>query len=68
MSYNPQAERDDEVSTALQTRDAAALLRLARLYKKEDEDEYAETLQMAAKKIEEEDWAYDEAKDNSLTD
>ena len=61
-------ERDDEVSTALQTRDAAALLRLAGLYKEEDEDEYAETLKMAAKRFEEDDWSYDMAKDNSLTD
>jgi hypothetical protein len=70
MSYSNQEakdERDQEVSEAMQTRDSEALYHLAGLYKEEGEDEYAETLIMAAKKIDREDWAYDEAKDNSLT-
>jgi hypothetical protein len=69
MSYSPrhaQTERDQEVTEALQTRDSGALYRLAGLYKEEGEDEYAETLIMAAKKIDREDWAYDEAKDEGL--
>jgi hypothetical protein len=69
MSYSPKQAKDDrdqEVTEALQTRDTEALYRLAGLYKEENEDEYAETLIMAAKKIDREDWAYDEAKDEGL--
>lgn len=68
MSYSMKEaneERSQEVTTALQTRDSEALYQLAALYKEEGEDEYAETLLMAAKKIDREDWAYDEAKDNN---
>ena len=70
MSYSPKQAKDEryeEVIEALQTRDTEALYHLAGLYKEEGEDEMAETLQFAAKKFDAEEWAYDEAKDNSLT-
>ena len=54
MSYSlkqAKDERDVEVTEALQTRDTEALYHLAGLYKEEGEDEIAETLQFAAKKM-----------------
>jgi hypothetical protein len=58
MSYLNQkakGEREEAVQQALQSRDSEALYKLAELYKEEGEDEYAETLRFAAKKVDQED-------------
>ena len=69
MSYSIDKARDErqvEISDALRTRDSEALYHLAGLEKEEGNDEVAEELYKQAKKIDREDWAYDEAKDNEL--
>jgi hypothetical protein len=69
MSYSHKQakdERDQEVTEVLQARDTEALYHLAGLYKEEGEDEQAEVLLFAAKKFDDEDWAYDCAKDEDL--
>ena len=47
--------REEAISEALQSRDSEALYKLAEMYKEENDDEYAETLRFAAKKIDTED-------------
>lgn len=54
-------EREQEVHLALETRDAEHLHRLADLFKAEGDDEMAETLKNYAKRIDREDWSYDES-------
>lgn len=54
-------ERNQEVRLALEARDAEHLCRLADLFKAEDDDEMAETLKNHAKRIDKEDWSYDES-------
>jgi hypothetical protein len=58
MSYTnneAKGEREEAVQLALQSRDSEALYKLAEMYKKAGDDEYAETLRFAAKKIDAED-------------
>ena len=67
MSYSPKAaidERATDVYHAIQTRDIEGLYHLANLYKKEGYDDIAEALQADARKMEKEEWAYDEANNN----
>ena len=67
MSYSPKTaidEREVEVAQAMQTRDVEALHTLAELFKEEGEDERADILMYTARKINREDWSYDEANDN----
>jgi phage shock protein A len=69
MSYTTREaknERTLEVELAQMTRDSEALYSLARQFKEEGEDEIAEELLAQAKKIDREDWAYDEHRDNNL--
>lgn len=54
-------ERQLDIELALMTRDSEALYRLASLEKEEGNDEVAEDLQAHAKRIDREDWAYDNA-------
>lgn len=54
-------EREHDVNVAINTRDSEALYNLASYYKKEGEDETADQLLTIAKKIDREDWAYDES-------
>lgn len=54
-------DRNDEVERALKNEDADELFRLSRLFKKEDEEEYAEALYQHAKRFEKAYWAYDES-------
>ena len=65
MSYLNQkakGEREEAVQQALQSRDSEALYHLAGLYKEEGDDEYAETLIMAAKKIDADDAQEDQVR------
>ena len=58
MSYTKneaKGEREEAISNALQSRDSEALYQLAEQYKEENDDEYAETLRFAAKKVDQED-------------
>lgn len=71
MSYSSRQaidERQTEIFEALRTRDSEALYHLASMEKEEGNDEVAEELLQQAKKIDREDWSYDEAKDNELQD
>ena len=54
-------ERDQDIFDALQTRDSSELRRLANLSKGDGEDEQADLLLDAAKRIDREDWSYDES-------
>lgn len=67
MSYSikqAKDERQTDIFNALETRDSEALYQLADLEKEEGNDEYAEALQQHAKRIDKEDWGYDEANNN----
>ena len=57
-------DRSIEVHEAVDTRDSSALFRLARLEKEEGNDEFAESLYQLARRIDREDMAYDEMRDN----
>lgn len=59
-------DRQIEIKEALETRDSEALYTLARLEKEDGQDEYAESLQIHARRIDKEDAAYDEERDNNL--
>lgn len=70
MSYSIDKAKDErqlEIEEAINARNSEALYHLAGLEKEEGNDEVAEDLLTRAKKIDREDWAYDEAKDNELT-
>lgn len=57
-------ERQQEVDKALQESDSEKLFQLAELFKEEGDDEEAEVLLATAKRIERDEWAYDEFKEN----
>lgn len=59
-------DRERDVKQACDSRDSQELFRLANLESKEGNDEYAEALQQLARRIDKEDWAYDEATDQAL--
>jgi hypothetical protein len=54
-------EQDQAVYDAIKTRDSEALYQLAAQVKEQGEDEQAEALLAEAKRIDKEDWAYDNA-------
>ena len=54
-------DQNSRIDLALETRDAEALYQLAEEVKEQGEDELAETLLASAKRIENEDWSYDES-------
>lgn len=62
--FDLKAERANQIFLARKYRDSEALFALADLLAKEDDMEHAETLRQEAKKIDEEDMAFDEARDN----
>lgn len=67
MSYTlkeAKGERENDILLALSTRDSEALYHLANLTKEEGDDETAETLIKTAKRIDNEDWAFDRERDN----
>jgi len=67
MSYSiSEAENDQtlDIDLALQTRDSEALYHWARVLKEQGDDEEAEALLKAARRIDREDMSYDEARDN----
>jgi hypothetical protein len=69
MSYSPRQavdERQAEVWTATKEEDAERLYQLAAQFKEEGEDELADELHKIARRIERDEWAYDEARDNEL--
>lgn len=71
MSYSPKQaidERNIDVWHALKEDDAEKLYHLAAQFKEEGDDENAASLLAIARKIEKDEWAYDEAKDNELQD
>lgn len=49
------------IVAAINSRDSEALVKLAQIVKEQGDDEQAEDLLAEAKRIEKEDWAYDEA-------
>ena len=64
MSYSiaqAKDERSIQVNQALQERDTTMLHVLSELYKEEGEDETADELRTIAKRIDRDDWAYDNA-------
>jgi hypothetical protein len=67
MSYHTQdatAQLGSAVERAISTRDVEALFKYAQVYKEQGEDEYAETLRKEARKIDREDWSYDNSTSN----
>lgn len=67
MSYSIQyanAEQTQAIVAAINSRDSEALYRLAGIMKEQGDDENAEALLTEARKIEKEDWAYDNAMGN----
>lgn len=54
-------DRDQDIFNALHTRDSEELRRLASLCKGDGEDEQADLLLDAAKRVDREDWSYDES-------
>jgi hypothetical protein len=67
MSYSISEAKNDQaldIDLALQTRDSEALYHWARIVKEQGEDEYAQILKDAARRIDREDMSYDEARDN----
>ena len=59
-------ERDTEIYEALNTRDSEALYTLASLEKEEGNNEEAERLLKAAKRIDDEDMSFDRERDNQM--
>ena len=57
-------DRVSQIEEAVETRDVEALFKLARLVKKEGDDEHSEVLIGLARRYDREDWAYDNANDN----
>lgn len=69
MSYAIIEAKNEEmnaIETAIKQRDVEGLFRLARIAKKAGNDEFAEILIDNAKKIDREDWVFDEERDNNL--
>jgi len=67
MSYSiEEAQRDQDraIYEALDTRDSEALYQLADALKEQGEDEEADQLLKVARKIDNEDNAYDQSRDN----
>lgn len=67
MSYSPRQavdERRAEVYTATKEEDAEKLYHLAAQFKEEGDDELAEDLYKIARRIERDEWSYDEANNN----
>lgn len=67
MSYSHKEanqEQDEAIFNALDTRDSEALYQLAQVVKEQGDDEQAETLLRVAKRIDEEDGAFDNNRDN----
>lgn len=64
MSYSIReagAEQQQAIVAAINSRDSEALYNLAQIVKEQGDDEQAEVLLTEAKKIDREDWAYDNA-------
>lgn len=64
MSYSireASAEFTQMIVAAINGRDSEALYQLAQIVKEQGDDEQAEALLIEAKRIEKENWAYDEA-------
>lgn len=64
MSYSireASAEFTQMIVAAINSRDSEALVKLAQIVKEQGDDEQAEDLLTEAKRIEKENWAYDEA-------
>lgn len=69
MSYTIQEaknERDQEINKAIIEEDSEALYFLADIIKKMGDDELAERLLAEANRINDEEWAFDRDRDNSL--
>jgi len=69
MSYSIIEAKGEEMgamNTAIEQRDSEGLFRLARIAKKAGRDELSEYLYFEAKKIDREDMAFDENRDNNL--
>lgn len=67
MSYSHKEanqEQDEAIFNAIDTRDSEALYQLAQILKEQGDDEQAEHLLKVAKKIDEEDNAFDNNRDN----
>jgi hypothetical protein len=67
MSYSIQEaieEQNAAIDQALQSRDSEALYQLADIVKEQGEDELAEELTAAARRIDREDWSYDVSVNN----
>jgi len=67
MSYSINEAKNDQaldIDLALQLRDSSALYTLAAQVKEQGDDEHAEVLRDIARRIDREDMAYDEARDN----
>jgi len=67
MSYShqeAQLERDEAIFNALDTRDSEALYQLAGILKEEGDDEQAAHLLKVARRIDDEDQAFDQERDN----
>lgn len=67
MSYSEQEarwEREEEITKALETADSEALYQLAGLEQEEGNDEQAAELRRVAKMIDNNDLAFDRARDN----
>lgn len=55
------SDRDEAITNAINTRDVSTLYKIAEWEKKEGNDEEADKLVKEAKRIDSEDWAYDES-------
>lgn len=67
MSYSireASAEQQQAIVAAINFRDSEALCKLAQIVKEQGDDEQAEALLTEARKIEKEDWAYDNSINN----
>ena len=59
--YEADVEQQQDIVAAINSRDSEALVKLAQIVKEQGDDEQAEALLTEAKRIEKENWAYDEA-------
>lgn len=59
--YEADAEQQQAIVAAINSRDSEALVKLAQIVKEQGDDEQAEDLLTEAKRIEKENWAHDEA-------